>query len=207
MGRPTVVALKSNSVFDWADGSERSGGDDLDLPITHKTRYNPNPRIADITDLVEESSDDDIDNSIKVGKNSNNQYGPSTRKGPSLVCRQVVFAISVVAIIIGAGLMIGYVIDTNNKPTINSSALLMVPDNNDEQQLLETAERVVMACSESKLNNNISECQKLCTSHLCCFETDDYGCQDDASKDCAVYAACEALIEGLAVGAAEENEE
>ena len=64
MGRPTVVALKSNSVFDWADGSERSGGDDLDLPAVHKTRYNPNPRIGDITDLVEESSDDDIDNSI-----------------------------------------------------------------------------------------------------------------------------------------------
>ena len=70
MGRPTVVALKSNSVFDWADGSERSGGDDLDdLPITHKTRYNLNPRIIDITDLVEESSDGDIDNSIKVGRN------------------------------------------------------------------------------------------------------------------------------------------
>ena len=100
MGRPTVVALKSNSVFDWADGSERSGGDDLDLPITHKTRYNPNPRIADITDLVEESSDDDIDNSIKVGKNSSNQYGP-TRKGPSS-CRQVIFTISVFTI--GAGL-------------------------------------------------------------------------------------------------------
>ena len=206
MGRPTVVALKSNSVFDWADGSERSGGDDLDLPAVHKTRYNPNPRIGDITDLVEESSDDDIDNSIKVGNNSSNQYGP-TRKGTSLVCRQVVFAISVVAIIIGAGLMIGYVITNNDKPTINSSALLMVPNNNDEQQLLETAERVVIACSESKLDNNISECQKLCTSHLCCFETDEYGCQDDISKDCAVYAACEALVEGIVVEAAEQDEE
>jgi len=77
----------------------------------------------------------------------------------------------------------------------------------DEQQLLETAERVVMACSESKLNDNSSECQKLCKSKLCCFDEGDYGCQDDASKDCAVYAACEALVEGLAVGAADENEE
>ena len=50
-----------------------------------------------------------------------------------------------------------------------------------------------MACSESKLEDNLSECQH-CTSHLCCFETDEYGCQDDASKDCAVYAACEALV-------------
>ena len=206
MGRPTVVALKSNSVFDWADGSERSGGDDLDLPTVHKTRYNPNPRIGDITDLVEESSDDDIDNSIKVGNNSSNQYGPA-RKGTSLVCRQIVFAISVVAIIFGAGLMIGYVITNNDKPTINSSALLTVPNNNDEQQLLETAERVVMACSESKLDNNLSECQKLCKSKLCCFDEGEYGCQDDVSKDCAVYAACEALVEGIVVGAAEENEE
>ena len=73
--------------------------------------------------------------------------------------------------------------------------------------MLETAERVVMACSESKLNENLSDCQNLCTSHLCCFETGDYGCQDDASKDCAVYAACEALVEGVLVGAAEEDEE
>ena len=37
--------------------------------------------------------------------------------------------------------MIGYVITNNDKPTMNSSASLMVPNNNDEQQLLETAER------------------------------------------------------------------
>ena len=103
--------------------------------------------------------------------------------------------------------MIGYVVTNNNKPTINSSALLMVPNNNDEQQLLETAERVVIACSESKLDDNLSEYQKLCKSKLCCFENGDYGCQDDASKDCAVYAACEALVEGLLVDAAEEDEE
>ena len=77
-----------------------------------------------------------------------------------------------------------------------------------EQQLLEIAERVITACSEDKLNEDMKECQSLCHSRMCCFEESgsDYSCQLDTSKNCAVYAGCEALVEGILVGGAEEDE-
>eukprot|EP00579_Thalassiosira_antarctica_P029764 CAMPEP_0202029308 /NCGR_PEP_ID=MMETSP0905-20130828/63907_1 /ASSEMBLY_ACC=CAM_ASM_000554 /TAXON_ID=420261 /ORGANISM="Thalassiosira antarctica, Strain CCMP982" /LENGTH=279 /DNA_ID=CAMNT_0048593057 /DNA_START=78 /DNA_END=917 /DNA_ORIENTATION=- len=77
----------------------------------------------------------------------------------------------------------------------------------EQQQLLEIAERVVTACSENKLNGDMSECQKLCHSNMCCFESGEYSCEDDESKDCAVYAGCEALVQGIPLEAAEEDEE
>ena len=75
-------------------------------------------------------------------------------------------------------------------------------------ELLEIAERVITACSEDKLNEDMKECQSLCHSRMCCFEESgsDYSCQLDTSKNCAVYAGCEALVEDILVGGAEEDE-
>ena len=56
-----------------------------------------------------------------------------------------------------------------------------------------------MACSERSLNEDMSACQKLCHGNLCCFDEGEYSCKDDESKDCAVFAGCEALIEGVVV--------
>ena len=60
-----------------------------------------------------------------------------------------------------------------------------------QQLLLEMAERVITACDIDKLHVDRSECQSLCHDTMCCFDEtseDGYGCQDDVSKDCAVYA-------------------
>ncbi len=43
--------------------------------------------------------------------------------------------------------------------------------------------------------------------NMCCFETGKYSCKDDVKKMCAAYAGCEALVEGVPLGAAEEDEE
>ena len=66
-----------------------------------------------------------------------------------------------------------------------------------QQQMLEMAERVIIACSENRLDEDLAECQNLCHSKMCCFESGDYSCESDESKECAVYAGCEALVEGI----------
>lgn len=67
----------------------------------------------------------------------------------------------------------------------------------EQQRLLEISQEVLSACSESKLNEDISECQHLCRYKLCCFEKEKYNCVNDEEKECAVYAGCEALMEGV----------
>ena len=71
------------------------------------------------------------------------------------------------------------------------------------------AERVITACDVDKLHVDRSECQSLCHDTMCCFDEseDGGGCQDDVSKDCAVYAGCEALVMGIPLDGMEEDEE
>ena len=121
------------------------------------------------------------------------------------LCRQTITIIilSLVGIIVAASLAIEYAVingDPSKLPYFAASDNV-IPN----QQLLEIAERVVTACSEQELNGDRSECQQLCYSKLCCFESGDYSCEE--SKDCAVYAGCEALVEGIPLGAAEEDGE
>jgi len=88
--------------------------------------------------------------------------------------------------------------NNNNTPGRKSGANFQVAYQAPEQQrLLELAQQVLSACSESKLNEDISDCQHLCRSNLCCFEKGQYSCEDDEEKECAVYAGCEALMEGV----------
>jgi len=130
-------------------------------------------------------------------------------------CRQLLVIIAIVSVICGASLAILFAVDRIDEPqTIQGSYLVSTTDNVDEessstqqQQLLEMAERVITACDEDKLNDDMSVCQHLCHGSMCCFETDEYGCQDDVSKDCAVYAGCEALIEGIPLGGTSADEE
>jgi len=129
-------------------------------------------------------------------------------------CRQLLVIIAIVSVICGASLAILYAVGRIDDPqTIQGSYLVSTTDNVEEesstqqQKLLEMAERVITACDEDKLNDDMSACQHLCHGSMCCFETDEYGCQDDASKDCAVYAGCEALVTGIPLGGTSADEE
>ena len=62
------------------------------------------------------------------------------------------------------------------------------------QSLLESAEQVVTACSEVNLSIDMTECQQLCHGKLCCFDTGEFSCLEDETKNCAAYVGCEALI-------------
>jgi len=170
-----------------------------------------------LADLVNDGSDSDVDDDItdassvnnKKKKSKNNTSSGSNRLGGTgQHYRQIIVVVSLVAIIIGASLAIGYTVVNNTSP---ESSYLMANDKEDEQEqkLLEIAERVITACSEDKLNEDMKECQSLCHSRMCCFEESgsDYSCQLDTSKNCAVYAGCEALVEGIAIGAVGEDEE
>mmetsp|Transcript_5348 Transcript_5348/g.7484 ORF Transcript_5348/g.7484 Transcript_5348/m.7484 type:complete len:191 (+) Transcript_5348:168-740(+) len=61
-----------------------------------------------------------------------------------------------------------------------------------EQEMLELAERINVACGDL----STSSCLKLCSQHMCCVEEDDeYSCKSDVTKDCPVYAGCVVLID------------
>jgi len=61
-----------------------------------------------------------------------------------------------------------------------------------EQEMLELAERIAVACGDL----STSSCVKLCSQHMCCVEEDDeYSCKSDVTKDCPVYAGCVVLID------------
>lgn len=200
----------------------------------HVSRYNPGSmiRITDINDLVDSSEESDDDDSI-VGKNASsvaagsdiemsvrrvrrqNIWCHSQRKaGPSPWCRQAIILVSLIGIIAAASMSIGWIVvyGGSSRKTYSiieggDGAAARSSPQQQQQQLLEIAERVVLACSESALDEDMSGCQKLCHSSMCCFEEGEYSCEDDESKDCAVYAGCEALIEGIMYDAAEEDEE
>ena len=132
--------------------------------------------------------------------------------------------LSLIGITIAASIAVGYAAgmilirddDDNNNPT----ASLLSNDNNlntdrgsinsirgntnEQQLLLEMAERITIACSEEALERYgvyRSECRMLCHDNLCCFEEEtrssggELSCANDESKACAVYAGCRALVQ------------
>lgn len=111
--------------------------------------------------------------------------------------------VALVGIIIGASFAIGYAV-TNGGTSSPLGSSSKSPEEA-QQELLGIAERVVTACAESRLDSDMKECQKLCKSSMCCFEDDRYGCKDDESKNCAVYAGCKNLMEGIPTGGAAEE--
>mmetsp|Transcript_12236 Transcript_12236/g.26043 ORF Transcript_12236/g.26043 Transcript_12236/m.26043 type:complete len:250 (-) Transcript_12236:166-915(-) len=190
-------------------------------------RYDPTnmTRITDITDLVDDSSDDNSDDEAVIGKSSSMQISGADEEncrrrkrssrtkgsdGRMAWCRHaIIFTFCVAAV----GGTIGHAVTNNNSQKGASSSQEggvrgSGGDTNQEQQeLLETAERVSTACSENKLNEDLSECQKLCHSMLCCFQGGDYSCEMDKGQKCAVYAGCEALVQGVPLGAVKEEEQ
>lgn len=139
--------------------------------------------------------------------------------------------IALVAVIVGAILAIGFSVVSGDIPVESSSggrssasALTMEEEKRvtpeiegtvdpnaspDQQELLETAERVVIACAPNQLDQDMSECQSLCNAKMCCFEgkDDPYNCEDDESKMCGVFAGCKALMEGEPVDGEDVEED
>jgi hypothetical protein len=118
---------------------------------------------------------------------------------------KVVVIAALVGIIAAASLAIGLaVIDRQIEDSpIEGGTAGTTP----QQTLLEVAERVVEACSEEMLNRDMSGCQRLCRSSMCCFEDGGYSCEEDKGRDCAAYAGCEALVMGVPTDVAEKDEE
>jgi hypothetical protein len=209
------TSVGRDSVFDWgSSGSSKVRLSSIEGKGTKTninnaeapSRYDPTAmsRIVDITDLVDDSDDDDDDNIIgssssmphtmHIGTAGSKRSSSSSKKG-------LVGLIILAAIVCVVGF--GYVNNQRSSSSTVSSAYLLVDDEDGQQEKLETAERVITACGSEGINK---ECQSLCKSKLCCFDDGEYGCQADDSKDCATYAGCIALVEGVAVGAADENE-
>lgn len=212
-------SISKQSCFDWglsrdtlisADGSLGVAGDRSSSDSASKgpsSRYDPKAmsRIVDITDLVDEGDSDDeevIGHSSGLGGVTREKSGgPGRSYGPggggAIMFRQALILIALVGIIVAASLAIGFAVPSSSSKSVEGN----------EQALFETAERVVLACSESALNEDMKACQKICKKNMCCFETGKYSCKDNEKKMCAAYAGCEALVDGVLLGGAEENEE
>lgn len=136
--------------------------------------------------------------------------------------QQVILLFSLVGIIIVSSVGIGYAVvgpsvhgDKSTAPLSDEGVTVIEVDggqqqeveeivgleegataDENEQQLFQIAEQVITACAESMLDVDMSECQSLCHSKMCCFEDESerYSCVDDAWKHCVVYAACENLL-------------
>jgi hypothetical protein len=80
---------------------------------------------------------------------------------------------------------------------LNSFPSQIVTPYNTEREKLVLSEMIVNACSRERLDTNIGYCQKLCKNMLCCFEEEElYNCARVKGEECAVHAACEALVSG-----------
>mmetsp|Transcript_4088 Transcript_4088/g.9261 ORF Transcript_4088/g.9261 Transcript_4088/m.9261 type:complete len:195 (-) Transcript_4088:176-760(-) len=184
--------ISTDSVFDW--GSSKHLGQKVSDNADIASRYDPNS----MSRIMSEGEDDSSCSSIsEVAGNDGN-------KKRNQACRQAIVIVSLAGIILAASLAIGYAV-VNYDPSERPYAV--VEHGISEQSLLEIAERVVTVCSESRLDKNMSKCQKLCKKNMCCFESGEYSCEDDERKTCAAYAGCKALIEGIPSNAEEEDEE
>ena len=197
---------RSNSNRSNNSGGGGGGGDDSEP----SSRYDPTAmsRIVDITDLVDDE-DDSSDDEAPVGRKKssmprNHHIGTMdlshSSSGGGVSNKRGLIFLSIVMILSIMGLSL--VVYGSSSPKMNSEYLMINED--EEQSKLELAERVVTACSSG---GGSKECKELCHSKTCCLEEGDYGCQNDIGKDCVVYAGCEALVNGLLVDGADEDEE
>mmetsp|Transcript_31501 Transcript_31501/g.53723 ORF Transcript_31501/g.53723 Transcript_31501/m.53723 type:complete len:219 (-) Transcript_31501:186-842(-) len=207
-------SLSVDPVFDWGHGSLAKLFGQTTEENVSRYDHNTMNRIVDDDSRADSSTSDSIDEII------------SSKNDKSSFCRKSIAIALVLAFVSGASLAIGLTVEGNNNRNGNngisgSGTLFYNPfaaepasstttkEGDEDQTLLELAERIIVACSETKLNQDRSECQHLCHSKMCCFELDDteYSCRDDDGAKCAVHAGCEALFEGSLLEGAEEEEE
>ena len=222
MSNPLSSSFGEQSRLDWGADSSLRGGSiaSNDTGGATTSRYDPRTvsKVVDITDLVDDESDASDDENIvghsseggafavltKSGSHSNvtsatKQYGPGgTGLTRPLVAKQVLILLTLLGVIVGACVAIGYAV---------LGAREASPPVGENELLLQTAERVITACSELQLNEDMSECQNLCHARMCCFDSGKYNCEKDENKACAVFAGCEALVDGALLYEDELDEE
>lgn len=184
-------------------------------------------RIKDIHDLVDDDFDDSLADEDEIVEKE-------FRIGQHKFCwKYTALLVSVMGIIGGASIAIGYTVKNssnalnnnskNNGETFageeaapkelidlvghtnlkkNTQPAYSVANTGDvdqeemgkeQQELLEMAERIVLACSEDQLAMDMTQCDYLCWSARCCFDT---SC-DDVHMQCAAYAGCQVLVYGV----------
>lgn len=192
------AAAAASYELDGVSGAHLDGsGSDRYAP---SSRYDPNTmkRIVDITDLAD--SDGDSDATEGTGNGGRIARKKQKKNQGSSPCRQALAIIASIGVIVGASFGIRALVinNQNSNPkqhSTSSSASFQV-----QQRLLEIAEEVVWACSERTLNDDMSHCQDVCHGQLCCVDGEgEYSCEDDESRNCAVYAGCRALVDGQPV--------
>lgn len=164
------------------------------------SRYDPSSvdrNGNNLRDLVGEDSDSDVEGPEPGGKNNKDPIGMS--------CRRMLVVVASVGIIAGGAAGIAAIV-ARAEPGMSSSNTAAAAS--DQQRLLEIAEEVVSACGDyNELDEDSSDCQRLCNGYMCCFEEEDHrdNCEDDPLKDCAVYAGCRALVEGVPANGASSS--
>lgn len=153
---------------------------------SRRSRYDPNDLIrvaACLEDIDDWSSSEDTEQ-------CDNRSRGQGRAGFIAFIAGMILAASVAICIV--------VVDPRKNPFMASrnipAARMQLRQTAPAEQQFITSREVISACSESKLDEDMSDCRRLCRDHLCCFEEGRHGCAADEGKDCAVYAACEALV-------------
>lgn len=213
----TDTSVAKDSVFDWGDSSVSLNYEADNKKTMAKqdsggpsSRYDPKAmsRIVDITDLVDDSDDADSDfegDSGNISAMNVKKRRSSTQGGykSPLLCRQALMLAALTAIIVGASLAVGYAVlsaPQEEAPTSMGGGGTQGSRQQMEQfgqVLLEAAEEVTEACSESDMGllADIESCKELCEDKMCCFEGVG-GCAEEGDMECAVYGACVVLTEG-----------
>ena len=133
-------------------------------------------------------------------KNPPSSKGGSSKGGSS---RRRMVEVVVIAALVGviavASLAIGYTVVKHRLESRHPMGGGSTGENDGgessrEQQFLEIAERVIVACGYEALDRDRTGCQTLCRARMCCFEGGEYSCEEDEGRHCAVYAGCEALV-------------
>lgn len=203
-----------NSEDDCDDASEVGGSATDRGSIMEKLDYTLGGIIEDFAEasdwigIVEVDQDNDYhpdesnsDRTISVGVVGDTSFHRYRSRQWAKFIIASFYGILILGAIIGVTLGVTLLVQNQNYHpngpghTGNLQVTYQAPEQ--QQHLLDMAEQVVVACSESKLNDDASDCQHLCQHSSCCFERGGYSCEDDEEKDCAVYAGCGALVQEL----------
>lgn len=189
--------LSVQSAFDWGLGPKENGGGTESGNTETSSRYDPKAmsRIVDITDLVDDSDSEEIDDEYNVemaSKDISSSNDLDHKNGQSRKFRRgLTIAVLFVAIVAGV-VGISFSVLAGKNRIVSTSA-----SEPSDRELLLIAERVVVACSEDQLNNSLTDCQNVCHNMMCCFAKDENNCANDPTKFCAAHAGCEALMNDI----------
>ena len=128
------------------------------------------------------------------GKTSSIQKNMKTK---CLVRCQAIVLASSIAVGITTAVVLVLLLGDNHLHNDKGNAIKQFAYSSTHQQdMLELAEQITIACGGDSSMYSMSNCQHLCREHMCCVEQEEkYSCKNDVTRDCAVYAGCVVLID------------